>query len=242
MAKPTIDLLYEDDDLLIISKPADVLTIPDRHSPEKFNLQDYLKDRFGQVWTVHRLDRETSGVLCFARNAEAHRHLSQQFEARTVDKGYLALVDGVPFPREGEIDQPIGPHPSQPGKMAVSRDGKSSLTLYRTLELFRSFALVEAVLKTGRTHQIRVHLAAIGHPLAVDPLYGKRDAFYLSEVKGAQYRIGKYQEERPLMTRATLHAAFLQLDHPVTLERRRFEAPLPKDFQAVLTQLRKWGK
>lgn len=242
MAKQQIDIIHEDADLIVVNKPPEALSIPDRHRPEKFNLQHYLTERYGRIWVVHRLDRETSGVLCFARNAEAHRHLSLQFEARSVGKTYQALVDGLPAQAEGEIDKPIGPHPSQPGKMTIMRRGKAALTRYRVVETFRQFSLLEVDLLTGRTHQIRVHLAGIGHPLAIDPLYGKREAFFLSEVKGRTYRLGKGEEERPLMTRATLHAGLLSLNHPADDSRRTFSAALPKDFAAVLKQLRKWGK
>lgn len=191
---------------------------------------------------VHRLDRETSGVLCFARNEAAHRHLSIQMEKHTSDKFYLALVDGVLHHDEGEIDKPIGEHPRVAGKMAVVLSGKPSLSFYRVLERFKRFTLAEVMIKTGRTHQIRVHFQSIGYPLAVDALYGRRSSFLLSEVKGKTYRSGKHQEEeRPMMDRSSLHASRLRVDHPSTGERLEFSAPLPKDFNAILSQLRKWG-
>lgn len=240
--KSNIELIFEDEALLLVNKPPDLLTIPDRFDAEKPNLYQILSAQAAdKIYVVHRLDRETSGILCFAKTEEAHRLLSQQFAERTVDKFYLALVEGRPNPSEGVIDQPIGPHPAQPGKMTVIRSGKPAITEYRTIEVFKAFALVEADIKTGRTHQIRVHFKFIGHPLAVDPLYGKRSAFYLSEVKHRGYHLGKDQEERPLMARTTLHATQLSLNHPLTSERLTFKAPLPKDFQAVLRQLRKWG-
>ncbi len=242
MAKQRVDILYQDDQIIVVNKPPGVLTIPDRHKPELFNLQHFLNETYGRVWVVHRLDRETSGVLVFARQAGAHRDLSLQFEKRQVQKHYLALVDGLPTPREAEIDKPIGPHPGQAGKMAIIRTGKPSISRYRVLESFRQFSLLEVEIMTGRTHQIRVHLAAIGHPLAVDPLYGKREGFYLSEVKGQKYQLAKHKEERPLMSRNSLHAYKLSFDHPATKKRMEIEGPLPKDFGAVIKQLRKWGK
>lgn len=241
--KLKIEIIYEDEALLIVNKPADLLTIPDRFALEKPNLLHSLSDHYkGKIWVVHRLDKETSGIICFAKTEEAHKNLSQQFFNRTVDKIYVALVDGKPNPPEGTIDAPIGEHPTQPGKMTVIRTGKSALTDYKIIEIFKAFSLVEANIHTGRTHQIRVHFKHIGHPLAVDPLYGKREAFYLSEVKHKGYQLGKFQEERPLMSRTTLHAAQLTINHPVTNEKLTFSAPLPKDFQAVLNQLNKWGK
>jgi 23S rRNA pseudouridine955/2504/2580 synthase/23S rRNA pseudouridine1911/1915/1917 synthase len=237
-----IEILYEDDRLVALNKPPGVLSIPDRFSPDKPNMHALLGARYERAWVVHRLDRETSGVICFALDAEAHRHLSLQFETRRARKYYLALVDGLPRPPDGEIDKPIGPHLTQPGKMALTAKGKPALTLYRVLDTFRQFALVEADIRTGRTHQIRVHFAAIGHALAVDPLYGRREALYLSEIKGARYRLGKDQEEQPLMRRVTLHAHRLELLHPDGQTTLRVEAPPPKDFAALLKQLEKWGR
>lgn len=237
-----LEILHEDEHVLVVVKPADLLTIPDRFGNTD-SLQALLERKYGKIFIVHRLDRETSGVICFARTEAAHRHLSMQFEQHKVGKHYLALVDGVMHQETGEIDKPIGPHPVIAGKMAVSKQGKPSFTQYQVLELFKQFTLVEATLKTGRTHQIRVHFQSIGHPLAVDSLYGRREGFLLSEIKGRNYRSGKFSEdERPLMTRTSLHAARLVFDHPETGKRLEFSAELPKDFNAVLNQLRKWGK
>jgi 23S rRNA pseudouridine1911/1915/1917 synthase len=236
------ELLHEDEHLLVVTKPAGLLTIPDRISPDKDNLVSQLQRRYERVLTVHRLDRETSGVLCFGRTEAAHRHLSIQFERHTVDKFYQALIDGVLHHDEGEIDKPIGEHSLVAGKMTVTGAGKPSLTLYRVLERFRQFSLAEVLIKTGRTHQIRVHFQSIGYPLAVDALYGRRTQFLLSEIKGKKFKTGKYtEEERPLMSRTSLHAARLRLDHPATGERLQFVSELPRDFAAVLTQIRKWG-
>jgi 23S rRNA pseudouridine1911/1915/1917 synthase len=234
---------YEDDHLLVVEKPSGLLTIPDRSGKSSLNLLGLLQRQYGMVLTVHRLDRETSGLLCFARTEAAHRHLSMQFEHHKVDKFYHALLDGVLHNDEGEIDKPIGEHPSIPGKMAISAQGKPSLTFYRVLERFRRYTLVEVQLKTGRTHQIRVHFQSLGYPLAVDALYGRHPALYLSAIKGKAYKSGKFsEEEQPLMDRTTLHASRLRIDHPATNERVEFTSELPKDFQAVLNQIRKWEK
>lgn len=239
----SVDILYEDDQLLAVSKPAGLLTIPDRFAADKPSLVGFLQKKYERVWTVHRLDRETSGVLCFARSEEAHRHLSIQFEKHTVDKYYQALVDGVMHHDEGEIDKPIGEHPTIPGKMTVLHNGKPSQTEYSVLERFQRFTWVEVLLKTGRTHQIRVHFQSIGYPLLVDALYGRRASFSLSEIKGRSYKSGKFStEERPLLERTALHASRLCVEHPTTGARMCFDAPLPKDLHAVVQQLRKWGK
>ena len=239
--KNKLDLLYEDDDLLFVNKPPGLLSIPDRYGRELDNLYQQLNKHFGKVYIVHRLDKETSGILCFGKHEDAHRQLSYQFEHRTVDKYYYTLVEGRMHQEEGRIEKPIAPSPNMSGKMIVSAKGKPSLTLFKVIEYFRNFTLVEANIKTGRTHQIRVHFDAFGYPLAVDPMYSRRTAFFLSEIK-RKYRSGKEKEERALMTRSTLHAQRLSLDHPTTGERMHVEAPLPKDFKAVLNQLRKWGK
>lgn len=234
------ELIHEDEHFLVVNKPAGLLTIPDR-SGNKDNLLNALERKYAKVFIVHRLDRETSGIICFARTEAAHRNLSLQFEHHTADKFYLALLDGVLHHDEGEIDKPIGEHPAVSGKMAIVNSGKPSFTFYRVLERFKHYTLAEALIKTGRTHQIRVHFQSIGYPLAVDALYGRRPAFYLSAIKGKAYKTGKYSEdERPLMDRTSLHSSRLRIDHPATGERMEFKAELPKDFAAVLSQLRKW--
>ncbi len=238
----TYELIYEDEQLLVVSKPAGLLTIPDRTGSQD-SLHAQLERKYGKVFIVHRLDRETSGILCFARNEAAHRHLSLQMEHHTADKYYLALVEGELHHEEGEIDKPIGEHASIPGKMSIRMTGKPSLTYYRVAERFKRFTLADVLIKTGRTHQIRIHFQSIGYPLAVDALYGRRPAFLLSEIKGKKYKSGKFSDdERPIMERTSLHAARLKLDHPGTGARMEFSAELPKDFAALLNQLRKWGK
>lgn len=240
--KPKIQLLYEDQALVIVNKPANFLSIPDRYNESKPNLLSFLNHKFGKVYTVHRLDKETSGILCFAKNEAAHKNLSKQFQERTVEKIYYALVEGIILPTKGKIDQPIAPNPARPGKMMVSNKGKRSLTTYQVIEQFQSCALIEVRIKTGRTHQIRVHFEAIGYPLVIDAMYGNRSEFLLSEIKQKKYKLGKNQEEKPLMSRTTLHAYRLELDHPTTQKRLIVEAPLPKDFTAVVKQLQKWHK
>lgn len=236
-----LQIIYEDDHLVVVDKASGILTIPDRFGLGGDSLLAQLNRRYDRALTVHRLDRETSGVVIFALTEAAHRHLSIQFEKHTIDKFYLAILDGVLHHDEGQIDKPIGEHPSIPGKMAVGNHGKPSLTFYRISERFKRFSVAEALLKTGRTHQARVHFQSIGYPLAVDSLYGRRPAFYLSEIKGKTYKAGKFSgEERPLVDRTTLHASRIRFDHPETGQRMEFESPLPKDLNALLTQLRKW--
>lgn len=240
MGKVKIELLHADEEVLLVNKPADFLSVPDRYDPDLPNLKHHLSDRYDQVWPVHRLDKDTSGVICFARNEEAHRHLSQQFANHSPIKHYLALAEGsIPQP-EGDLQFPLAPHPGKVGRMSVSNKGQEAHTTFRVLESFGSCTWLEVQLRTGRTHQIRVHFQAYGYPLVADPFYGKRTAFYLSSIKRKRFNLRTDEQERPLLSRTALHASSLEIVHPGSGESLKVEAPLPKDLRAVLNQLRKW--
>lgn len=236
------EIIYQDDDIIIANKPPFMLAIPDRYDALKPNLKTIFKEKFGEVFTVHRIDRETSGIICFAKNEAAHKHLSQQFEDRTTQKIYHTIVEGVLHEKEGVIDKPIAASQTQTGKMVINERGKPSVTHFKVLEEFKQYSLVEADIKTGRTHQIRVHFESMGYPLAIDSVYGRKEEFKVSDIKLRRFNLKKGTEERPLMTRSTLHAYSLELEHPSSGERLKFTADMPKDFRAVLNQLRKWGK
>lgn len=239
--KIALEILYQDDDLVVVNKPPKLLSIPGRQYEEEESVYSLLSRQFEDLFIVHRLDKQTSGVLVFARNAAAHKHLSAQFEKRATHKVYHVLVEGS-FPSdEGVIEQPIM-NTGSGSKMRIAKNGKYALTEFRVLERFHSYTLLEAVIKTGRTHQIRVHFQGIGHPLAVDFKYGNRSELFLSQIKHRKYKLGKNQEERPLLSRVSLHSYALTLKHPVTGKNLTFEAPYPKDFRAILRQLEKWGK
>ncbi len=238
--KPT--LIHAAPDFLIVAKPPRFLAIPDRYEVTKPNVQAWLQRQYDEVFTVHRIDKETSGIMVFARNEEAHRDLSQQFQNREVTKIYTALCDGTFQNETGIIDAPLLNNLASSGKVVVNRSGKPSVTHYRVVEQFRDYALVEFDLKTGRTHQIRAHALHIGHPLMTDKIYGKREEFMLSSVKKKKYSAGKNQEERPLLSRSALHASHLTFKHPQTGEAVSFTAELPKDLRATVNQLRKWNK
>jgi 23S rRNA pseudouridine1911/1915/1917 synthase len=233
-----IPVLFEDENLIILDKPAPLLTIPDRFNHAETNLAALLRSKFNDIFVVHRLDRETSGVILFAKNAESHRKLCAAFEDRLVRKKYLAIVNGTPKETKGIIELSIDEHPSKKGTMIISKKGKESVTEFSVLESLGNFSLVEAVPFTGRTHQIRVHLHAIGHPLAVDPVYGTRKELYLSEIK-RKFKTAKETEEQPLVSRCTLHSCSLTFPHPVSGEMITVESPLPRDMNALLAQLRK---
>ncbi len=187
---------------------------------------------------VHRLDRDTSGVIVVARTEEAHHALAKQFERRSTTKTYLAITQGLPQFDRDEIDLPIGIHPYQREKMAVRRDHSTSreaVTRYEVLERFRGAALVKVTPRTGRTHQIRVHLAAIGCPVLCDGLYSGR-----TRIEPAFFDLpaGADGPDAALLERQALHAASLGIDHPATGERLELAAPLPADMQRVLESLR----
>lgn len=235
------DVLYVDDHIVAVNKPAGVPVIPLRSGSET-SFRELVAEYLGgeRPHVVHRIDRGTSGVVLFARDSDAHRRLSLMFERREVEKTYLAVVRGNLFPSEGVIEFPLRRDRRNPTRMEVARKGgKPSVTHYRTLEAFRGYALVELKPLTGRMHQLRVHLAAIGHPLAVDSLYGGAEAVCLSEFK-RDYRQKKSREERPLISRLSLHALAIRFEHPVSrVGSVLFEAPLPHDFDVFLKQLAK---
>ncbi len=232
--RPGFTLLHEDSDLLVVDKAPGVPTIPER-DPAVVSLRDMLIEQFGQVWTVHRIDKDTSGLVLFARNEEAHRELSRQFQEREVEKVYLAIAEGEPSEESFEVDIPLGKAPGN--RMKPSASGKESFTRFEVATRFRGFTLLRAYPKTGRQHQIRVHASAIGLPLLVDHLYGDREEFFLSTIKRKYRDYGR--EERPLIGRLTLHAHGLSFSHPSTGERVSYEVDPPKDFRAVLNQLNK---
>ena len=235
-----IDTLYEDEDILIVNKPAGMLVVPDRFNAALPSLNKTMEKKAGQkVWVVHRLDRDTSGVLCFAKNEVAHRYLSILFQERDVNKYYAGLVTGIVVPDNGRIENFIAEHPANNGKMIVARKGKIAVTDYKVAEQWPLYALMQFQIHTGRTHQIRVHMQSIGHPLVCDPLYGDGKPFMLSDIK-RKYRMSeKDEEERPLLSRLALHAyklEFYKEDGTAVVA----EAPLPKDMAACVKQLNKW--
>jgi len=237
--KIEIEIIYQDENIIVVNKPTGVLVIPDQHTNENKTLAGILKKQFGQkIWIVHRIDRDTTGALVFAKNAEAHRNLSMQFENSQVRKKYIALLSGVLEEDEGTINKPIL---IDDRSVTIDPAGKESITDFTVLERFKSYTLVEARPKTGRRHQIRIHFWSLGHPLAIDSEYGTSDPILLSQLK-RKYKEKKGEEEKPLINRLTLHASSLALKLPGTNEEKVFQAPLPKDFEITLKQLNKYGK
>jgi len=240
-----LDFLHVDAWMAVVNKPAGMVVHPAKGNWKgtlagalKWHLEREgggLSNAGGAVrpGIVHRLDRDTSGVIVVARSEEAHHALARQFEQRTTAKTYLAITQGVPRFDRDEIDMPIGIHPYQREKMAIRRDhatSREAVTRYEVLERFRAVALVRVTPQTGRTHQIRVHLAAIGCPVLGDGLYSGRS---LIEPGFLRLPAGP-----PLLERQALHAASLAIDHPASGERVTFSAPLPADLERMLAALR----
>jgi RluA family pseudouridine synthase len=234
-----IELLAENNDYLFVNKPAGLLTIPDRFNEVLPSLSRILQEKFGSIFTVHRLDKDTSGIVLFARNEQTHQFFSQQFENRIVQKFYYALVHGkMELAEKDTITLPIAEHPVQKGSMIIHKKGKTAVTDYEVVETFTGYSWLQLQIHTGRTHQIRVHLQAIGHPVVADELYGNGIPLYLSSIK-RNFRLSKKEEtEHPLLARLALHASRISI-RDLRGEMLTYEAPLPKDLQAALYQLRK---
>lgn len=257
MALPPI--IYEDDDLLAFDKPSGMLVAPDRWDKQRENLMGLVHERLGrEVANVHRLDADTSGLLLCTKNKRALDILSGQFQSKTVAKRYAAIAVVLPperamkvlapvrgsdggLPDEFTMDVGLGPDEHQPGRMRIfrGRNGKASVTEFTTRERFGRFTLLECRPLTGRTHQIRVHLAAAGAPVLNDPFYGDPEIMLLLSDLKRGYK-GR-ADEKPLLARLALHAEQLVIKHPTTGEPLTLRAPLPHDFEVALKYLRKFG-
>ncbi len=227
-----LEIVYEDAALLVLNKPAGLVVHPGAGNPDgtvQNALLHHLSDLAGvpRAGLVHRLDKDTSGLMVVAKTLTAHKSLVEQLSLRTVRREYFALVAGT-FTAGGTVTAPIGRHPRDRKRMAVTHGGRPAVTHYRIERRYRAHTLVKASLETGRTHQIRVHLAHIGHPLVGDPVYGGR----MLLPKGASEEL---REGLRGFRRQALHAARLGLEHPVSGEAMAWEAPLPADFEQLLT-------
>lgn len=232
-----LDIIFENEQFIAINKPSGLLSIPDRLGQE-ISVKDLLKQKLGSIYTVHRLDRDTSGVIVFAKTEEAHKELSQLFEGREMEKYYVGLVYGQMMNSSGTIDAPIMEHPGKTTKMMTHAKGKLSLTDYEVLESFRLYSWVQFRIHTGRTHQIRVHMQHIGHSIVCDEIYGDAKPVLLSSLK-KNFKLAKIaEEEKPILARLALHS--YRLKFTLGGETFELEALLPKDLRAVLQQLRKW--
>ncbi|MBX2923019.1 MAG: RNA pseudouridine synthase [Chitinophagaceae bacterium] len=238
MQKNKVEVLVETEHFIAVNKPSGLLSIPAREGNET-SLKDILAEKSGQVWTVHRLDKDTSGVIVFAKSEQSHKYLSGLFEGRSVEKYYTGIVHGTPANNKGSIDAALMEHPAKKGIMVTNKRGKPALTDYEVVECFGSFSLMKFRIHTGRTHQIRVHMKHIGHPIVCDAVYGNGESVLLSSIKKKFNLSKKEEEERPLFNRLALHAERLEfIDEQNT--QHILEALLPKDMRALLQQLKKW--
>ncbi len=211
-------VLFKDENILVIDKPAGIPVLPDGWDEDAPYLVKMLEDTYGKLWVVHRLDKITSGVMVFARDAESHRALNIQFDNHEVKKVYHAIVEGNPTWEEKVAKHPLRVNVGHKHRTVVAdRNGKPSETGFKILRCFQISTLVEAMPKTGRTHQVRVHAKALGHPLVGDVLYGA--------------------SESGVIARPALHARSLTFTHPDTHERLTFEAEYPQDFATALKLL-----
>lgn len=230
-------IIAETNDWIALNKPSGLLSIPDREGKD-ISLKKLLIGKYGNIFTVHRLDRDTSGLIIFAKTEAGHKHFSLQFEERQSEKIYQGMVIGSLANTQGTIDAPLAEHPAKKGLMTVYKKGKEAVTDYAVLEDFKIFSWVQFQIYTGRTHQIRVHAKHIGHPIVCDELYGDGKPILLSSLKH-KFKLSKDElEERPILNRLALHAIRLKLTD-LNNELIKLEAPLPKDLKAVLQQLRK---
>ena len=243
-----LDILYYDDEIAAVSKPPGMVVHPARGHWQG-TLVGALQYHFGERLSraggptrpgvVHRLDRDTSGVILVARSDRAHARLAAQFQARTIEKEYFALVSGRPDRDSDFIDCPIGVHPVQREKMAIRRHAshsRTAQTYYEVLERFDGYAAVKVLPKTGRTHQIRVHLNHVGCPVLCDRQYGGRSQLTRGELRRDP------ADTTVLLSRQALHARRIKFLHPTTDRPMDIEAPLPADLAAVLAELRAWRK
>jgi 23S rRNA pseudouridine1911/1915/1917 synthase len=230
-----LDLVYEDAQLIVVAKPPGLVVHPGAGNPDR-TLQNALLAHdpslaaLPRAGLVHRLDKDTSGLLVVARTLEAHTALVRALEARDIHREYEAVVHGV-LTGGGTVDAPIGRHATDRLRMAIREDGRPAVTHYRLLERFRAHTHLRVILETGRTHQIRVHLAHAGYPIVGDPVYGRRLAIPRGATAGLAEALRGFR-------RQALHAARLEFEHPVTGRPLAFEAPLPADLAGLLEALR----
>ncbi len=245
--QPLPPIVFEDDSLVAFDKPSGLLIAPDHWDKSAANLMALVHQWLSpDYFNVHRLDRDTSGLVLCAKTKPALDDLCRQFEGREVVKEYVALVRGAPKEPSGCIREPIAGDPHKPGRMIVvshglprAARGKRCETEYETVERWRKYSLLRCRPLTGRTHQIRVHLAWLGCPIVGDAFYGSTRGFFLSEIKRGYKQ--KAEPERPLMGRLALHARSLRFRHPVSGGTVTVETPLPKDFEVSLKYLRRFA-
>lgn len=232
-------VIYSDDDFIVLNKRSGILIAADRYNPDAPRLDLMAEKEFGKLYAVHRIDKDTSGLIIYAKNLEAQKAISMQFEQRKVQKTYHALVYGHPLWEDLHVDLALEPDGDARHRTVVNKKfGKPSVTDFHLIGVCGPYSWIEAKPKTGRTHQIRVHLAANNLSIVCDPLYsGNQKPVRLSEVKRKWN--GDEDSERPLLSRLALHAYKIQFEHPATHEQVTFTAPYARDMEAVRKQFAK---
>ena len=232
-----IQVLFQDSALLVLNKPAGLATLPDGYDPTLPHIKSILEQQFGRLWIVHRLDKNTSGVLLLARSAEAHRSLNTQFEQHTINKIYRALVVGDPEWEEKTIDFPLRANGDRQHRTVIDlQHGKPAITHLKVLECFRMYSLLQAIPETGRPHQIRAHLAALGLSILGDRLYSpRREA---NQDGGSLPTVENREPDVQWTDGFGLHAWSLEFTHPSTDEKMKFIAQYPGIWNEVLITLR----
>lgn len=232
-------VIYSDDDFIVLNKRSGILIAADRYNPDAPRLDLMAEKEFGKLYAVHRIDKDTSGLIIYAKNLEAQKGISMQFEQRKVQKTYHALIYGHPLWEDLHVDLALEPDGDARHRTVVNKKfGKPSVTDFHLIGVCGPYSWIEAKPKTGRTHQIRVHLAANNLSIVCDPLYsGNQKPVRLSEVKRKWN--GDEDEERPLLSRLALHAYKIQFEHPATHEQVTFTAPYARDMEAVRKQFAK---
>ena len=240
-----LDIIYEDEELIILNKQPDMIVHPARGNTRGTLVNalafysDELSTGLGEFrpGIVHRLDKNTTGVMIVTKNDAAQWKIAKQFENRQVNKTYLAIVHGTPELTADRINVPLGVHPKIREKYAIRPEtGKEAVTYYEMLESFRGFSLLKLTPKTGRTHQIRIHLSYIKHPIVADDMYGGK-LIYPWQLADSEPAV-----QEPILSRVALHAFSIEFRHPATEKMVEFQAPLPHDMQNLLTALRKYRK
>lgn len=236
------EVLYEDEDVVAYNKESDTVVVADRNQVNS-GLLGYLRQLSGHPegppFLLHRLDRGTSGVWIVAKTLKAKKHITDQFVNNQVTKQYRAIVQGVLFEKEGDISERIDKHPHHPTKMILGRGGKEADSSYKILRQFRHYAVVRVWPKTGRTHQVRLHMRSLGHPLLIDDFYGGMSEFFLSKIK-PNYKTSKKRAEKPLISRLTLHCEAMELFLPSLGSKLKIEAPLAKDLARLERNLQNY--